>query len=513
MSRSYSNSAARAGLLLSVLAETCTIGLLGLSGWFVASSAVAGMAAASTFSYLAPSGGVRAFAIGRIVSSYASRVVLHAGSLRRITAARLRLYDRVAGGTATTGRWAGDSLDLMLADADADGMVLTKATAPMAVAAVVSATACLFAVLAGFPVAAAVLALAVAVSAGLAIHAASGADDGSGVRGAVRAELVGAVEAWPEMASLGTVEQLADRTIARLDAMAERRCAQASRQARTTGFVRAVTAIALLLVVISAARADAGLAMLVLLSLLAVGVLQTVERLVPAAEARMIGAQARERLETASRHPRRHEPGLLATYDAAGLTVSGYRLPETPTRDARTLDLHVPFGGTLVVLGPSGSGKSTLLGAVEAALAAQSGAGVATVPADDYTFTGTVADNLRLADPAATDREITDLLTAMRLPVRPGTRVGVGGRSLSGGEQRRLHIARALATRPDVLIVDEPTSGLDDRTAARVLRAIRDRLPRAVVVLAMHELPDGLLAAGASTVWLGQRAAPGDGRG
>ncbi len=69
-----------AGLALAVAAEACSVGLLGLSGWFIASSAMAGAAAYSMFSYLDPSGGVRAFALGRIITTYASRVVLHAAA-------------------------------------------------------------------------------------------------------------------------------------------------------------------------------------------------------------------------------------------------------------------------------------------------------------------------------------------------------------------------------------------------------------------------------------------------
>ena len=112
--------------------------------------------------------------------------------------------------------------------------------------------------------------------------------------------------------------------------------------------------------------------------------------------------------------------------------------------------------------------------------------------ADDYLFSGTIANNIRLANPTATDDDIKDLLTSMLLDrggLDPGTGIGIDGRSPSGGEQRRLHIARALATGPDVLLIDEPTTGLDTATATEVLSAMRRRLPRAVLVLAMHELP------------------------
>jgi ATP-binding cassette subfamily C protein CydC len=132
---------------------------------------------------------------------------------------------------------------------------------------------------------------------------------------------------------------------------------------------------------------------------------------------------------------------------------------------------------------------------------------VTAVLADDYLFTGTVSTNIRLADPRASDGEIRDLLGSMMLDrggLDPTSRVGVGGRTLSGGEQRRLHIARALAMQPDVLLIDEPTTGLDADTANQVLAAIRHRLPNTALVLAMHELPQdrGTLGPTWSTVSL-----------
>jgi ATP-binding cassette, subfamily C, bacterial CydC len=485
-----------AGLLLAVAAEACSVGLVGLSGWFIASSAVAGASFYSAFSYLAPSGGVRAFALGRIATGYTSRVVLHDAALRRISAARLGFYDRAAVEPETHGTWSGQSLDRVMADADTKGMALIQATAPMLVAAAMTAGGCLVIVLAGAPLVALVLAVAAAACAALAILAARRTDDGSRTRAALRTELVTAVGAWTEMASLGAADQLAHRTLQRLANFESQRFRQAMTTARTLGAARAVTAAALLTVVI-ATGSGATVATLVFLALLAAGVMGNAERLVAATQAWVRSKQAAARLASASNQTRRHGPvpALRATYDRRGLTVSGHQLPVTPTRDARQVDFAVATGQTLVVAGASGSGKTTLLDAIAAALPEAVGpqpAVVTTVLADDYLFTGTVATNVRLADPTATDDDINDLLASMLLDrggLEPGTEVGVGGRDLSGGEQRRLHLARALATRPDLLLIDEPTTGLDPSTATQVLRTIRRRVSHAVLVLAMHQPP------------------------
>jgi ATP-binding cassette, subfamily C, bacterial CydC len=486
------------GLVLAVLAESCSVGLVGLSGWFIASSAIAGASAYSVFSYLAPSGGVRAFALGRIATNYANRVVLHSAALRRISAARLGFYDRTAAEPRTHGTWSGQSLDRVMADADTKGMALIQATAPMIVAAAMTVGGGLAITLAGYPVAAVILVVAAAVCATLAICTARGTDDGSRTRSSLRIELVTTVEAWTEMASLGAADQLAHRTLQRLATFESHRFHHAARAARTLGATRAVSAAALLLTVVLAVERGASVSTLVFLALLAGGVMVNAERLVAAAEAWTLANQADERLASVGSDEIRGPactPILLATSDRRGLTVSHYWLPETPTRNARQIEFVVATGRTLIVTGASGSGKTTLLNAITTALrqsTIQPPGVVTAVLADDYLFTGTVSTNVRLADPAASDDDIRDLLASMvldRSGLDPSTKIGVDGRTLSGGEQRRLHIARALATEPEVLLIDEPTTGLDTSTGSHVLMAIRRRLPNAVLVLAMHELP------------------------
>ena len=482
------------GLLLSVFAEACSVGLVGLSGWFIAASAVAGATTYSAFSYLAPSGGVRALALGRIATGYANRVVLHAAALRRISAARLTVYDQAARSEGIG--WSGQSLDRVMADADTTGMALIQAIAPVVVGAVMTAGGCIAIVLAGYPLVALALAVAVIACGVLATAAAGRMDATTRARGLLRTELVTAVEAWPEMASLGATDQLAHRTLHRLAAFEGRRNSHLASTARALGGARAMTAIALLLTVLLTAPAGGSVATLVFVALLAAGVMANAERLVSAAAAWVQSCQADAHLASVSEEERRR-PRVVKTshaeYDGDGLAVSGYQLPETPTRDAREIGFAVAAGQTLVITGQSGSGKTTLITAIATALRRQPGPAVVTaVLADDYLFTGTVADNLRLANPTANDADVADLLTAMALDragVEPQTTIGVGGRKLSGGEQRRVHIARALATKPDVLLIDEPTTGLDTDTARQMLRTVRRRLPQAILVLAMHQPP------------------------
>jgi ATP-binding cassette subfamily C protein CydC len=487
------------GLILAVLAESCSVGLVGLSGWFIASSAVAGASAYSVFSYLAPSGGVRAFALGRIATNFANRVVLHSAALQRVTAARVEFYDRAAAEPRTHGNWSGQSLDKVMADADTKGLALIQATTPMIVAAAMTAGGCLAITLAGYPLVAVILAVAAASCATLATLTARRMDDGSRSRSSLRMELVTAVGAWTEMASLGAADHLALRTQQRLATFEDHRVRYAVGAARAVSVARAVSAAALLLTVALAAQSGAAVSTLVFLALLVAGVMINAERLVAAAEAWTLAGQADERLASVGSDEDRRArgaPSLRATYDRRGLSVSDYWLPDTPTRNARQIELAVAAGRTMVVTGASGSGKTTLLDAVATRLRqaeSQPMPGVVTsVLADDYLFTGTVTTNVRLANPLASDNDIKDLLSSLLLDrsgLDPSTKIGVDGRNLSGGEQRRLHIARALATKPDVLLIDEPTTGLDAATGAHVLAAIRARLPHAVLVLAMHETP------------------------
>ncbi len=164
------------------------------------------------------------------------------------------------------------------------------------------------------------------------------------------------------------------------------------------------------------------------------------------------------------------------------------------------VDLRLEPGQRLALVGPSGSGKSTLLEALAGWLPPRAGrvqqrAGVQVAYASQrpYLFHGSIADNLRLADPGASDarlRAVAEaaqvLQFARRLPEGLDTLIGERGFGLSGGEARRIGLARLLLRDPQVLLLDEPTAFLDAETEAALLNSLAAYARGRSVVVATH---------------------------
>ncbi|WP_251055071.1 ABC transporter ATP-binding protein [Streptomyces sp. ISL-66] len=177
------------------------------------------------------------------------------------------------------------------------------------------------------------------------------------------------------------------------------------------------------------------------------------------------------------------------------------------------IDITVPAGGSLAVVGPTGSGKSTLsylvprLYDVTGGRVALDGVDVrdldfdslarsiGVVSQETYLFHASVADNLRFAKPDATDEEIVEAARAAQihehiasLPDGYDTLVGERGYRFSGGEKQRLAIARTILRDPPVLILDEATSALDTRTEHAVQRAIDNLSQGRTTITIAHRL-------------------------
>lgn len=164
------------------------------------------------------------------------------------------------------------------------------------------------------------------------------------------------------------------------------------------------------------------------------------------------------------------------------------------------LSFQIQAGQRLALVGPSGSGKSTLLEALAGWLPPQSGSillrpgmEVGYAGQRPYLFHGSIADNLRLADPGATDahlRAVAEAAQVMRfaagLPKGLDTVIGERGFGLSGGEARRIGLARLLLRDPQLLLLDEPTAFLDADTEADLLRTLAAFARGRCVVIATH---------------------------
>ncbi|MFB6527759.1 thiol reductant ABC exporter subunit CydD [Streptomyces sp. NPDC056399] len=205
-----------------------------------------------------------------------------------------------------------------------------------------------------------------------------------------------------------------------------------------------------------------------------------------------------------------------------------------PSLDA--MSLTVEPGETVALVGPSGAGKSTLLDVVLGFAAPQEGGSVriggrpfaaldleawrsriAWVPQRPYLFAGTIAENVRLARPDASDEAVREALRdagadgfVSGLPQGLDTPLGEDGAGLSAGQRQRLALARGfLADRP-VLLLDEPTAALDGETEAGVVDAVRRLAAGRTVLLVAHR--PALLAVADRVVQVGT-APSGEGAG
>lgn len=462
----------RGALALSAACATATalatVLLLGLSGWFLAGAAVAGAAgaaAAQAFNYLLPSAGIRFLAILRTGARYGERLFGHEAALRALADIRRDLFGRLlqAGPGQAIALSSGEAAARLAQDVDAIETLFVRRSAPYAFAASGLAAAGLAAL--ANPWAALVAPAGLALQAMLAAFTAERLSRTAGgealaAAGRLKEAVTAAAGAARELRCYGLVDPMLAR-MAALDAELGR---ARSRVWYGEGALALAPAIATGLAVAAtlALTAKAGLALSSLAALATAAAMEGGAGLGRAFERRgaLEAASARLDAMAAARSPNL-EPAAGESLEVGGETLAP--------------------GETLALVGPSGCGKTQLLTGL-----LRSGAGrFAWASQDASVLAGTVADNLRLGDPAMEEAAMWAALRdaalderVRALPQGLRTWIGDGGQALSGGERRRLSLARAYLRPAPWLLLDEPTEGLDAGTEALVVQRLRQRLTR-----------------------------------
>ncbi|QMV74081.1 ATP-binding cassette domain-containing protein [Comamonas piscis] len=486
------------GSLLAAITVCAGMSLLGLSGWFLTASYVAGLSTATAvvFDVFAPGAGVRFFSMLRTGARYSERVVTHDATLRVLAALRVQLFSRLAAAdTALALRQRpARLLHRLTADIDALDAVYLRLLTP-AVSLLVSAALTALALTiflnwqSGLLVGAMVLAGGLACVAWCVRHGFMTSLRRSFAGEQLRAAVIDAVGAQTELVMAGGLQ----RQMARIAAAERQQYAADIRLNRLEANVaiamamvgHLATAAALLCAAWLAQRGEIGAPIAALATLLLLAALE------PLTHIRRGAIEASRTLLAARRiAPLLEDVPTTAPENsapAAGLAVDmqavSIQHPGSPAPVLQHFDLQVADGEWLVLAGPSGAGKSSLMALIGGDLAPSAGQVLrlpcASLPQRTELFQAIVADNLRLGRPDASDDELwaalqtAGLAEVIRaLPQQLNTPLGSQGAGLSGGESRRLALARLLLHPGPLALLDEPTEGLDRQTANQVMTAI-----------------------------------------
>ena len=466
--------------LLAALASLSSVALMGVSGWLLSRAAEHPPVMYLTAAAVA----VRAFGISRGVFRYLERLVGHEVGLGLQSALRLETY-RTLARTTLLGRRRGDLLTRIVADVDAVLDLVVRVLLPFASGVfVIGATTVVIGAFA-WPAALALLLsalLAGALAPWLAARLSARADAASVP---ARGELATLVHEVARTAPDLVAYEADEATLARLAEADARLAALDARAAWTRGLATALQALAAGVAVIAglwfgtqAVRAGTlDHTMLAVLTLVPLALHEVFNDFTKAAQTWTRARVALDRVRELLAEPPLGSGDLPASDPVATprLAVGDLTIGWPGAAPlASGLDLRIGPGESVALVGPSGVGKTTLAATVLGLIPPVAGTvevdgRVGYLAQDTHVFSTTVTENVKIGHRDATDAEVAAALDRVRLDVDPGRLVGELGTALSGGEQRRLGLARLVVGNAQVLILDEPTEHLDPETATALL--------------------------------------------
>lgn len=528
-----------AGAGLMALALLAALGLLALSGWFITATALAGLVlaagGAATLDVYVPGGGIRAFALTRTVARYLERLYNHDTVLRLLADLRAQMFATLADLDATVlaRRRASDWLNRLTADIDTLDSLFLRLLAPAAVALVAILALAGFLSLWSTLVGATVVALLGPAWLWLTLGQARmglaasrrRVDELERLRGRVIEHLQGLAE-LEAYGSLASHRRQLEAVEARLADDQRRLGLVAALGTALAGLATGVTWLAALWLAARAWQEGELAGPVMVMMPLAILAMNEALAALPMAFTQAGATQAAaERLNAleAARGPaaspasgRLPEGPLPASLERVDLCHAGALTPAIAG-----LDLAIVAGERLALCGASGAGKSSVAALLTRQLVPTAGtvrlAGMPLAAIEEgelrrrtacltqltELFDDSLAANLRLADPSAEEARLWQVLDAVELgewaeglPHGLTTRVGEGGRRLSGGQARRLSLARLLLRDPGLVILDEPFAGLDRPLAERLAGRLDAWLEGRTVIFLVHQLDDSVALPG-----------------
>ena len=516
------------GTILAITSLSASIGLLSLSGWFLAASFLVGSTILFNFFY--PSSGVRGLAIGRTISRYLERLVTHDATFRVLAELRISVFKKLIPlSPSGLNRFRNSELlNRLVADVDTLDTLYLNLLSPFISAIIVIA---FMAIGLSF-----VSGLLTIIICGIlltllfifpAIFYRLGQKSGKKIiqaRAEYRSQFIEWVQLNAEFLLFGLVPQMTEK----LEKTEQTWLSSQSKESQLTGFSNAlltfmngVLVCVVILLVATAIDAPSADTPEALVALVIFCVMASAEILMPIGIAFLHLGQlitAAERLnDVIEQRPLVAFNGSASWQNIAenqplvrfeNITFS-YPASHQPALNA--LSFEVNKGEKVAILGKTGSGKSTIFQLLNRHYDPASGqillancnvadypeatlrSHLVTLSQRVHIFSQTLRDNLLMGNPHATDEQLKLVLEQVELAYLLQEQgldlwLGEGGRPLSGGEQRRLGLARVLLSNAELVLLDEPTEGLDRETEQQILTLIFTHCQTRTLLMITHRL-------------------------
>lgn len=532
------------GTLLATITVLANVGLLAISGWFLASMAAAGIAGVQ-MNYFTPAGTIRFLAIVRTASRYAERLVTHNATFLLLSEIRVNMFATLSklNNVDLAMSRSADLLNRLQNDVDALDKFYLNVLMPMMVAMLSVPIILLFMSAYNANVALicfmGILLIGVVIPALLSASLTKNSHKETHLSAQLRAELSDTLTGLREL----SIYQARTEQLNKCDRLNEQYNEQLfvrhKALANADGLTLLVVQMAMLASIVTIAPLVYTNSMVnVELAMLTLFVLASFESvlLLPNAFIELPNVlKAAERLFTLQDKASDQSNNCSALIDTQfdknniALTLNNISYKYDEHNALNNVSFMLKSRQKVAIVGRSGSGKTTLVnlltglwplqqGSIKLgdhnnaqdlhSLSSDSRANVINILAQQHhIFDGTLSENLRYAKPSATKEEMLEAINLAQLEpwfneLQEGlkTRLGTGGRSVSQGQSRRIAIAQALLQNPAILVLDEPTEGLDNQSKQTVMNAIMHVMSDASVLTITHD--PALLAQMDNIIWL-----------